>query len=94
MFIEYILDSAAEWHALEIGLALGVTLGLAIAFGRDAIAAAFLGYLAGIVTAMWHDGLLVWWPARRHAWYLILPSTVLAATISYLLLETRQDPDA
>lgn len=89
---QHILDTAAEWHAMTLGIAIGLTVGFVIYFGRDAIAAAVLSFIVGIVVSTWFEGLLAFFPARGHAWYLVGPAAAVGVAASYLALWSRKNP--
>lgn len=89
---QHILDTAAEWHALTIGLAIGLIIGLTIYFGRDAVVAGIYGWLSGIVTVTWFEGALVAFPTRGHAWYLVGPAASVGVIAAYLALKARKNP--
>lgn len=86
-FLEYVLDSAAEWHALLVGVTVGLSLGVAIALGKRAIVGFTLGALVGVTVALWYSGVLVYWPAHPHVWYLVTPAAVLAFLTAVLVID-------
>lgn len=94
LFLEYVLDSAAEWHGLLVGLAVGVSIAFAVRFGWDGRAAFVLGVLTGVVGALWYREALVYWPASGHAWYLVVPAALVgAAGAAVALYLAGRDPD-
>lgn len=95
MLPETFLSSLAEIHALLMGLALGLSIGIALRFGYDATASFVLGVGFGATAVLADRGLLFVWPAHRHPWYFIVPAAVVGVLSAGVALRVRRGgPDA
>lgn len=81
----HILDSIEEVHALLIGVALGIGVGIALRYGAQELATYAIGIISGMFFVLWWDGALVYWPAHGHAWYIVAPAILVAAAVPPLI---------
>lgn len=81
----HVLDSVAEIHALIIGVTLGLALLYAHTEGVRATVAFSLGVLVGAIIVVWSRGVLVYWPASGHAWYVVGPVAGLVGVAGVLI---------
>lgn len=90
-FYHHIGDSIEEIHAIIIGLVLGAFVLFLARYGHKTLAGFIPGLMVGAFAVLFIDGVLVYWPAYKHAWYLMGAAAASLVTLHLLLTSLRDE---